>query len=241
MESEEVWLELPLTVGEPQRVDELGANRRSSRLTQEAYFSPPARLRGLVFQNYYSASVAVHVRGRKEPGENATWHVALEVTQLMDDAHFEDDAQEWHSFDLTAPQRAAADVLDAVHAIRLTYFQPSPAWADFGVRRLGAFSRARRSSAALAGEVSHAAEPLGLAFAEPHWDGEHADLLAQMAAVLGSARRAAGLVEELAAESDCRGADEVEQRRDGTALSPLLHPSEWHGAPICAIARAPAL
>jgi hypothetical protein len=129
-----------VTLGEPQRVDELGANRRSSRLTQEVFFSPPVRLRGLAFQNYYAAAVSVHVRGRAPPGDpdaqSSSWHLALGPLQLMADPHFEDDAQEWHSVDLAAPQLAPPEILDSVHAMRLTYTQPSPSWADFGARHV---------------------------------------------------------------------------------------------------------
>ncbi|KAG8464134.1 hypothetical protein KFE25_000302 [Diacronema lutheri] len=236
-------VEVAFTLGAPQRVDELGANRRSSRLTQELYFSPPARLRAITFQNYYSAAVAVHVRGRALPpatdlsGASAsTWHVALETTQLMDDPHFEDDAQRFHSFDLTSPQLAPVDVLDSAHALRLTYFQPSPAWADFGARRLACFTREDSAAAgALAADVHAVYSPHGSAVdaLRPAWRSEHGALLAQMGNVLAAAARAAELVDELAAQSAQPGAEGQGAGCGAPLAAPP--PGEWRGAPVRAL------
>lgn len=225
----EEYVEVHFTLEEPQRFDELGANRRSSRLTQDAFFSPPVRLRGVVLQNHYSAALTIHVAGRFE--SVPTWHVALGATRLMEDAHYEDDAQDWHTFDLTSPQVAPPGALDCVHAARLTYLQPSPSWADFGARHIQCFTReSKPPERELSADAQLASATRGLALeaVRPSWRGEHGPLLAQMAEVLSSARRAAGLVEQLAAESGSASAH--------ASPPPSLPPGEWCGSPVRALA-----
>ncbi|KAJ1618617.1 hypothetical protein T492DRAFT_1091333 [Pavlovales sp. CCMP2436] len=128
--------------------------------------------------------MSVHVRGRAtDPDAQPGWYLALGPLQLMADAHAEDDAQEWHSIELSAPRLAPPEwhSSDLVHAMRLTYMQQSPLWADFGVRHLACFTRESMGAATRAADD----RPAG---------GEFGELLTHMGNVLVSAERAAALV-----------------------------------------------
>jgi hypothetical protein len=232
-EGDAPYAELSSTLGLPQREDALGANRRASRITQELYLSPPGRLRGVVFQNFYAASLTIEVRSRTLPGSASEWHTALARTRLMVDPHYADDAQQWHSLDLLAPLLAPLDVLDCAHALRLTYEQPSPSWLDFGLRRLVCFTRA----VGAAHELSSNGNPPPT-LAKPAADlpspstigaagGERGALLAQMGCVLAVAARAGEAVRQLAAESE-------EPSKDRQLWQPEAEAGQWWGpAPLC--------
>ena len=55
--------------------------------------SPPEEFSSIQFQNYYSASITVSQELQDKPGE---WQQLVCRRQLMEDPHFEHDAQDWH-------------------------------------------------------------------------------------------------------------------------------------------------
>jgi hypothetical protein len=222
------FVELSSTLGLPKGEGEVGKEMGPYRITQELYLSPPGRLRGVVFQNFYAASLTIEVRTRAPAGGAFEWHTALARTRLMADPHYADDAQQWHSLDLLAPLLAPLDVLDCAHALRLTYEQPSPSWVDFGVRRLACFTRAAGPAAHELGADRTPPPTLAQPAAEaPAAGGERRALLAQMGGALASAARAREAVKQLAAESD-------DPSEDRSMWPPEPDAGPWWGpAPLC--------
>ena len=133
----------------------------------------------VAFENYYTASVTVLHTNSPPIDPQPRWTCALGQLRLMASAHCEDDAQDRHELHATA----FADGFDATRVTRLRFClaQPSPAWAEHGLRRLK-FYTARVATptawATLRPEPSLAAE-----------EAEHADQLARGAGQLAALAR----------------------------------------------------
>ncbi|KAF0737269.1 hypothetical protein Ae201684P_006608 [Aphanomyces euteiches] len=93
--------------------------------------SPPSNLSHITFQNYYVASLRIDqvINGRSD--------VILEKRSLMDDAHHEDDAQNWHII----KREELGSHFDSTSVEKLIFYltQPSPLWEKWELRTLKVF------------------------------------------------------------------------------------------------------
>lgn len=234
---------LECTVLEPERVDELGANRRSSRLMQEVHFPRAVRLRALVFQNYYTATITIEARTSMPPRQHgpneeamaeSSWRTILEPRSLMAEPHLEDDAQDWHTYD--THDFGERPVLDAVRALRFHMLQPSPSWADFGVRHLQCYSFDGSESGS--GNASSAAAPGPRAAGQqPHAQPEPGERRDQVLTHLGRAIAAARLAGEAlrrleGEESVARSGKDVHVVPPSTRTAPVEWRTDRHAVAI---------
>ena len=101
----------------------------------DAHCSRPAQaLRCIEFRNYYSAWINIKQRV-KEDRQNSSWVKLLSRRQLMANAHFEDDAQNWHRIWVSeldpahfSPRGAALGKGSVGGVLRIEVAQPSPTW-----------------------------------------------------------------------------------------------------------------
>ena len=149
------------------------------RMIDVTFADAPVDVHWVAFENYYTASVTVLHTNSPPIDPQPRWTCALGQLRLMASAHCEDDAQDRHELHATA----FADGFDATRVTRLRFClaQPSPAWAEHGLRRLK-FYTARVATptawATLRPEPSLAAE-----------EAEHADQLARGAGQLAALAR----------------------------------------------------
>ena len=104
------------------------------RLIDVTVADAPVDVHWVAFENYYTASVTVLHTNSPPIDPQPRWTCALGQLRLMASAHCEDDAQDRHELHATA----FADGFDAtrVTRLRVCLVQPSPAWAEHGLRRL---------------------------------------------------------------------------------------------------------
>lgn len=76
----------------------------------------PARVKRIRVRNHYAAAASVYAR----LGSSGAWTRLRQGIRLMENAHFEDDAQAVHNIRINPP--------GMVHAILLRVTQPSPRW-----------------------------------------------------------------------------------------------------------------
>eukprot|EP00736_Rhodelphis_marinus_P008330 Rmarinus@m.13295 len=114
--------------------------KRPCRIYQDLQFSPPAKLRYLVFRNYYCAWITVKGKAVGTDG-NEFWKTLLHEHLLMKDPHYEDDAQDWHRIPLYQNMERIfeSEVLN-IKTLRVYLFQPSPCWRNFGLRHIICYS-----------------------------------------------------------------------------------------------------
>jgi hypothetical protein len=91
------WHPMPVTV-----TPASAQYQRPCEMYYEISFpSSAADLFSIQFQNYYCTWLTVKARAR----DDTRWRTVLKRRRLMDDAHYEDDAQDWHSIKISEVSR----------------------------------------------------------------------------------------------------------------------------------------
>ncbi len=105
-----------------------------------AFPSSAADLFCIQFRNYYSTWLTVKQREH----DDTRWRTVLKRHRLMEDAHYEDDAQDWHSIKVSefSPRYSPFTVA----ALRLYLVQPSSCWLKVELRQITCYQRRKETS-----------------------------------------------------------------------------------------------
>jgi hypothetical protein len=104
----------------------------------------------LIFQNYYCHQITV----KQFTGKNSTdkkdeknWKTVLKNYTLMENPHYETDAQNWHIIG-TELFNQKFDRRSLKH-LRIYLKQPSPSWLDYNIREIQMYMKKTNSKSAM--------------------------------------------------------------------------------------------
>lgn len=124
--------------------DDSTTAKRPAHITIDVSFATPTRVGRIAFRNSYCASLTVRgttertVAARKEKDNLEGWHVLLKDHRLMEDAHVESDAQQWHA--LGARDLVAGAPDQPLVALRFFLTQPSVNWKTITLKNIAVWT-----------------------------------------------------------------------------------------------------
>lgn len=87
----------------------------------------------ITFRNYYCCFISIHYSKRNNPID---WIPLVERLRLMKDAHYEDDAQDWHCIQVKQYLEEEEAETERFAAMKISYFQPSPNWMSYSIKNM---------------------------------------------------------------------------------------------------------
>eukprot|EP00904_Undaria_pinnatifida_P010842 jgi/Undpi1/6889/HiC_scaffold_21.g09365.m1 len=132
------------------------------------------RLDAIVFRNFYCSHITIKRRrprrqpqldtkldGKQDRGatrsggiDDDPWVTILRNRPLMEDPHYEDDAQFWHVVTREEFEQEENDA-ESTEPLRIYVYQPSPLWKTFGLQHVKCVGWSASSVAAPIGEEQH--------------------------------------------------------------------------------------
>ena len=94
------------------------------------------------FRNYYCATLTIKQLYTDETASKERWRTVLSETKLMQDPHYEDDAQAWHYIKISDFKQSSF-VPDVRLPFRFYVSQPSPHWRRFELRDIMFFENSK--------------------------------------------------------------------------------------------------
>lgn len=94
------------------------------------------------FRNYYCASLIIKQMYKDEASGKERWRTVLSERKLMQDPHYEDDAQAWHTVHIDDFNKNNY-ISDVNFPFRFYVAQPSPHWRRYELREVMFFEKSK--------------------------------------------------------------------------------------------------
>ena len=102
----------------------------------------PYNVGSIRFRNYYCASLKIKQLYKDEATGKDRWRTVLNEKKLMQDPHYEDDAQAWHTVHISDFNKNNF-IQDVNYPFRFYVSQPSPHWRRFELREVMFFEKSK--------------------------------------------------------------------------------------------------
>eukprot|EP00483_Globobulimina_turgida_P005594 UN05604 len=127
----------------------LTQQQRPCVIYQEIKFTEAINIEFITFRNFYCAFVTIHKYNDKhETNKMDEWITILSKHQLMENGHFENDAQDSHIIHNSQfiKNESKSDETNKTSALRFYLIQPSSNWTSFGLRDLMCYTLIKKQS-----------------------------------------------------------------------------------------------
>ncbi|CAM9272949.1 unnamed protein product, partial [Sphacelaria rigidula] len=97
--------------------------------------SAQKRLDAIVFRNFYCSHISIKQCRAGRNAKSDPWVTILRDRALMENPHFEDDAQDWHVISVEEFDQELYDP-DSMAPLRVYLYQPSPMWKTISLQHV---------------------------------------------------------------------------------------------------------
>ncbi|CAI2380756.1 unnamed protein product [Moneuplotes crassus] len=118
------------------------AKKPSKSFYDITFASSDARFDFIIFQNFYVASITIkqfcgEETTKYELDQPENWNIVLSNYKLMNNAHFEGDAQNWH---IIGREHFNGSLnIENLSVLRVFMNAPSPSWLDFSLKNINLY------------------------------------------------------------------------------------------------------